>query len=199
MADVVSVIAAALVARSFRRERVFRSPEDAFAYDEQQFRDLFRLPKDAVRALCDELRDILSPRTARRTALSVEAKVLTALRFYATGSYQRCVGQEVTISIAQSCVSDCISSVSKAICDLLLTRYCSFPRTAEELTHLKMAFTSVSGMPACIGAIDCTHVAIIGTSEPTYRECVCVNRKGYHSLNVQMACIFSPNFIVVLD
>lgn len=78
MADLGGVLAAALVLRSLRRQRVFRSPEDAFAYSEREFRDLFRLPKDAVRGLCDELRDVLTPRTARRTALSVEGKVSVA-------------------------------------------------------------------------------------------------------------------------
>lgn len=113
-------------------------------------------------------------------------QVLTALRFYASGSYQRSVGQDITVAIGQSAVSDCIGCVSKAICDALLTRYCSFPRSAEEIEHLKSGFAAISRMPGCIGAIDCTHIAIIAPSVPTYREAVYVNRKGYHSLNVQV-------------
>lgn len=75
MTELAGVLAGAVAVRSLTRQRVFRSPEDAFAYGEHQFRDLFRLPKEAAMALCDELRDVLSPRTARRTALPVEAKV----------------------------------------------------------------------------------------------------------------------------
>lgn len=112
--------------------------------------------------------------------------MLAALRFYATGSYQRSVGQDMTVSITQPAVSACIASVSKAINDALLRRYCSFPRSVEEVAHVKRGFVTLSKLPACIGAIDCTHIAIIGPSAPTYREAVYVNRKGYHSLNVQV-------------
>lgn len=38
-----------------------------------------------------------------------------------------------------------------------------------------------------IGAIDCTHVAIVGPKE---HEEGYVNHHGYHSLNVQMVCAF---------
>ncbi|XP_064482910.1 putative nuclease HARBI1 [Ornithodoros turicata] len=94
----------------------------------------------------------------------------------------------MAVAIDQSAVSRCISAVSKAIAAKLLQRYCAFPRTEEELAHIKKRFAAMSGIPGCIGAIDCTHIAIIAPSAPTYREAVYVNRKGYRSLNVQMVC-----------
>ena len=36
-----------------------------------------------------------------------------------------------------------------------------------------------------IGAIDCTHIAI---KEPSHDEFVYVNRKHFHSINVQIIC-----------
>ncbi|XP_045456070.1 putative nuclease HARBI1 [Melitaea cinxia] len=40
-------------------------------------------------------------------------------------------------------------------------------------------------LPGVIGCIDCTHVAIV---KPDHDEHLFFNRKGYHSLNVQMIC-----------
>ncbi|KAL4719275.1 hypothetical protein ACJJTC_016555, partial [Scirpophaga incertulas] len=40
-------------------------------------------------------------------------------------------------------------------------------------------------LPGVIGCVDCTHVAIV---KPKDNEHLYINRKGYHSLNVQMIC-----------
>ncbi|CAG5002234.1 unnamed protein product [Parnassius apollo] len=40
-------------------------------------------------------------------------------------------------------------------------------------------------LPGTVGCIDCTHIAIVMTSD---EEHLFFNRKGYHSLNVQMVC-----------
>lgn len=46
-------------------------------------------------------------------------------------------------------------------------------------------------MPGVIGCIDCTHIAI---TRPVEEEHTFFNRKGYHSLNVQMvSCWINSN------
>nr|XP_037280721.1 putative nuclease HARBI1 [Rhipicephalus microplus] len=55
----------------------------AFPTD-MEFRQCFRLSKQTVRSLCDELDPII--RCQRASGLSTETKVLCALRFFATGS-----------------------------------------------------------------------------------------------------------------
>ncbi|XP_031333706.1 putative nuclease HARBI1 [Photinus pyralis] len=47
-----------------------------------------------------------------------------------------------------------------------------------------------NGFPGIIGAIDCTHVAIIAPphEDPHYPGMVFLNRKGYCSINVQIIC-----------
>lgn len=45
--------------------------------------------------------------------------------------------------------------------------------------------------PGIIGCVDCTHVAIIGppVNDELYPEHIYINRKGYHSINVQLVSI----------
>jgi len=49
----------------------------------------------------------------------------------------------------------------------------------------KQQFYSMAGFPNVIGCIDCTHVKVIAPSRNEYEY---VNRKGYHSINVQLIC-----------
>lgn len=45
-------------------------------------------------------------------------------------------------------------------------------------------------MPGVIGCIDCTHVAIFPPpiNHPNFPENIFINRKNYHSINVQLIC-----------
>ena len=45
--------------------------------------------------------------------------------------------------------------------------------------------------PGIIGCIDCTHVAIFppGITDEEHPEHLYVNRKGYHSINVQLVSL----------
>lgn len=49
-------------------------------------------------------------------------------------------------------------------------------------------FTEIAGFPGIIGAVDGTHIAIVAPSNQNeqYKEYTYVNRKGFHSLNVQL-------------
>lgn len=79
-----------------------RSRQDGFALDETDFVQLFRLSKHAARDLCEDLRPYLAPVSRRADCLTVETKVLCALHFYATGSYQMPVGNELETALPQS-------------------------------------------------------------------------------------------------
>lgn len=50
-------------------------------------------------------------------------------------------------------------------------------------------FFETTGFQGCIGCIDCTHVAIAPPNKDplnAHPEYIYVNRKGYHSVNVQL-------------
>lgn len=50
------------------------------------------------------------------------------------------------------------------------------------------SFLQKHQFPGIIGCVDCTHVSIIAphTDDPEFPEYVYVNRKNYHSINVQL-------------
>ena len=55
----------------------------------------------------------------------------------------------------------------------------------EEILRVFEDFEQVSYLPRVSGAIDGSHIHIIAPSEDEY---VCVNRKRYHSINIQAVC-----------
>lgn len=70
---------------------------------EARFIELFRVSKQ----LFQDLYDILSPHLMESRyicGVSVKQKLLVALRFYATGSYQRSIGEDFNLGMSQTCV-----------------------------------------------------------------------------------------------
>ena len=65
----------------------------------------------------------------------------------------------------------------------LIHQYVRFLDNEEEITQTKRKFFSIARMPNTIGIIDCTHIHI---QAPHEREWEFVNRKGRHSINVQL-------------
>ena len=57
--------------------------------------------------------------------------------------------------------------------------------TAAERQEIKQGFFEKGGFPGVIGCIDGTHVRIQG---PSAHKSEIVNRKGFHSINVQVIC-----------
>jgi len=108
-----------------------------------------------------------------------------ALRFYATGAFQSVVGE--LLGIDQSTASRTISRVTKALVRQM-PKWVKLP-TQREADATKAAFYHMAGFPNVIGCIDGTHVRILA---PIDNEHEFVNRKNYHSINVQVmpnACL----------
>lgn len=108
---------------------------------------------------------------------------MLALRFYATGSMQQVLGD--IAGVHKSTVCKCILKVSIAIASLARL-YIHMPQTAEELNQTSYQFYNIAQFPKVIGAIDCTHIAIL--SPGSERGELYRNRKGIFSYNVQTIC-----------
>ncbi|CAN7974991.1 unnamed protein product [Ixodes persulcatus] len=157
--------------------------------DDDEFRRHYRLSKNIVRWLCDELRDDAASRRQRRarTVMTVGQQVLCALRFYATESYtlknKGTVGQVASdrhLAVHRTTVSACVCAVATAII--------ACPQTAEERAATQEAFLRRGSLPGVVGCVDGTFVAIKGPSkyDPTVTKALYACRKLYYALNVMV-------------
>ncbi|CAB3241775.1 unnamed protein product [Arctia plantaginis] len=113
-------------------------------------------------------------------------KLLIALSFYATGSYQSLVGQSAFHNVSQATVSRAVGQVTKALNDpTIYHKYVRFPLEQQDRNDIKAKFYHKFKIPGVLGCIDGTHVAIL---RPHVHEERYFNRKGYHSLNVMIVC-----------
>ncbi|KAL4702127.1 hypothetical protein ACJJTC_016669 [Scirpophaga incertulas] len=75
-----------------RNRRRLRSQLNIRKIHDLEFVGNYRLSRELFEALCQEIIPLLPPK-ARRHAIEPTVKILTALNFYARGSYQGAVGQ----------------------------------------------------------------------------------------------------------
>ena len=107
-------------------------------------------------------------------------QILLALRFYATGSIQTVLGDLLGVTQPTSCRT--IRKVTDA-----LTPHCQdWLRMPDQAAADRQAikFARMAGFPSVIGCIDGTHIRI---QAPYQMEHEYVNRKNFHSINVQVS------------
>ncbi|XP_045457794.1 putative nuclease HARBI1 [Melitaea cinxia] len=171
-----------------------RYADNAFAMSDEEFKKCYRFSKELFEILHNDLVPLL-PRTTRRSDISTRYKVLVALSFYATGSYQRLVGTTHGTLMSQQSVSRAIKEVTNALnTDVIVNKWLKFPQTRRERDHIKQRFYEKFQIPSIVGAIDGTHVAII---RPAQNEERFYNRKGFHSRNVLIICDADMNILSV--
>ncbi len=181
-----------IAARALRRERVFRERTDMFAESDEWLFSRFRLPREVLIDLCNSLEPHLSHITNRSHPIPPYLQVLCTIGLLATGTFQREIGDRAGIS--QPSISRAIHKVVKAIVGLMPT-YVKFPYDVAQQMVVKRGFYEISGIPNTIGAIDCTHVRI---KAPSANAINYVNRKNYHSINIQIVCDASCNILNVV-
>ena len=139
----------------------------------------YRMPKACIMELCTILENDLKMQRNISTTLTVEEQVLICLKLLASDSFQN-VSKDY-IDISQPTVSRIFKKFLQSLCSKA-ARFIFMPTPQEQLQE-KQKFYHIAGFPLVIGAIDGTHIPIIA---PNANEHLYVNRKGYHSLNVQV-------------
>jgi len=119
--------------------------------------------------------------TMRSHAFPVSLQVMVALRFYATGSFQL-VNADVH-RLSRSSVSNITRDVTQCL-NRVSNQYIKMPTDQVELNTNMQGFHNIADFPN-VRAIDGTHIRIKSPSED---EHLYVNRKNYHSVNVQGVC-----------
>ncbi|XP_017474296.1 PREDICTED: putative nuclease HARBI1 [Rhagoletis zephyria] len=141
-----------------RRKKIVQCRPNFFTlYDEKDFRERFRLCKQAARDVLELIRPNIQHATTWNNSLSPEHMLAIALRFYATGSTQQLMADAAGVSI--STVSRVITLVSHEIARLR-KQFIQFPVAIKEIRKTQKDFFMVSKFPRVISALDCTHVKI---------------------------------------
>ncbi len=180
-------------ARLINREQIFRdrtNPLDAYC-DEELYKRC-RFDRAGLMYLCDLLREDLETAANRSSALPIATQVYVAVRYLAAGALQLVTADTVVVS--QPSVSRCVKNVVASLAEKL-GQFVRFPTLADETTKMKQDFYKLQKMPGIVGALDCTHVKIKapGNDEQAY-----VNRKNFHSINVQAICNADRRFVNVV-
>ena len=170
---------------ALQRERVFRdrtSPLDS--YSDKRMHKYYRFTRNGMMHIIDKLEPHLRPQTLRSHAIDATTQIFIALRFYAIGCFYSTSAAHHSISEASVC------RVVHRVTDVLVAPkddHIKWPTSQDDITRNQWDFFALYGFPGAIGAVDCTHVPFdccpFGENEHVY-----VNRKGIHSINVQLIC-----------
>ncbi|CAC5377397.1 HARBI1 [Mytilus coruscus] len=176
---------------ALRKQRVYRDRIELATLSDRQIRSRFRFKRESIQFISDLLRNDLSHTTRRSQPISVEMQVMLALRFYASGSFLEVIGDTMGVDKATACRA--VNDVTNALLSKK-DQFIKWPARQEERDRNKQGFFRGGLFPGVIGCIDGTHVKIQAPSEdePAY-----VNRKGWHSINVQGVCDHEGKFINV--
>ena len=174
-----------LLQRAMRRERVFRDRLNPLErYDDHDFLYRYRLPKVVVLEIVDNIGAHLERTTRRSGAVPAVLQVCVTLQFLDCANFQRSAGD--IHGISKATVSRSIRRVISAIA-AKAKDYIKFSERPVDVHRVKRGYDEYAGFPNVIGSIDGTQIAIKAPSE---EEWLFVNRKGYHSINVQV--FFTP-------
>lgn len=172
---------AALVGHLHRRPRQFRRTDVAYEFlDDIDLRKRYRFSSRNIDRLVRLIGHRLERPKKRNQPLSPRQQIMIALRFYATGNFLQVIGDTFGVDVAT--VSRVLTNVTDALFNLK-DLVIQFPVTDVARNAAKRGFFSMRGFPGVVGCIDGTHVRII--SPPKDEEAAYVNRKHYHSINVQ--------------
>ena len=128
-------------------------------FNDADFLYRFRVSKDSASYLVQHLQ--LERKTCASTALLPVQKLVIALNFYATGTFQRVLGDLSGVHL--STVSRIVHQVTKELCTL----FPSFIHLrANDVRRIKEDFYAMNGFPNVVGALDCTHIRISKPSVP---------------------------------
>lgn len=172
-----------------KRFRDHLNPFDG--YSEKQIYDRYRFPPVVIFELIELVNVDLEYLTKRSAALTPLQQMCCALRYLASNSFQSVVGD--TLHFSKSTSNTAIWKVINAIVRRS-EQFILFPNE-EQLPAIKRGFFEKANFPNVVGLVDGTHVKVIVPKDIEY---VYVNRKSFHSINVQVILILKMQISPVL-
>ncbi|XP_067894158.1 putative nuclease HARBI1 [Heterodontus francisci] len=168
--------------RAYPAGRVYRPRLSYLQLSERQCRRRLQLSRETVTSLCEMLAVGVASNCLGAHPIPVALKMTIALNFYACGSFQASMAD--LCGVSQAAAHQC----RKVVTDALFHRannFITFKTDNTSQAERARGFGTKSGFPMVQGIIDRTHVAI---RAPAGQSGAFINRKGFHSLNVQLVC-----------
>ncbi|KAG5870318.1 hypothetical protein JTB14_038401 [Gonioctena quinquepunctata] len=191
MAGLINILGGELYRRERQRQinKTLRDHSDPFQMPEENFRQFFRLSREAAFDLFLEIEPHMEV-SRRNTRMAPVIRFISSLHFFAHGSYQKSVGKDSHCALSQPSVSKCLKEVVSIMNEHLGHHYIHFPSTVREIAVAKNRFFERFNFPGIVGCIDCTHIAIVPppANDLVYPGLAFINRKNYHSINCQIVC-----------
>lgn len=152
----------------------------------------YHMNREGIMFVTDLVRDTISTSTTRNKAITPEMKVIATLSYLTTG--EQCNSDDLGLS--QQTMSSIIKETVYALTSLdILRRFIQFPTTQEATATKQREFLALYGMKGIIGVIDGTHVRLAPPEEFTKEY---VNRKGQHTINVQVVLDQNYKFLDIV-
>ncbi|XP_061519805.1 putative nuclease HARBI1, partial [Anopheles gambiae] len=142
----------------------------------------FRVSKAIFLYLFDGLHAQLN--SQRCYGLDTKEQIAACLIFFATGSYQRGVGKDFHIAIAQKTFSKVLQQTLVPLHNLIRD-WIKLAMSEEERQEAKDFFFEKSGFENIVMCVDGTHIKI---KKPRNRPLQYLNRKNVYSINALIVC-----------
>ncbi|XP_020299186.1 putative nuclease HARBI1 [Pseudomyrmex gracilis] len=159
-------------------------------YTDEEFQMHFRIKRNTFQFLLELLRPNLCKQSNRfgRKPITPEKQLLVAIWMMATPNSYRCVSDRFDVGKATAW-----RSVHRVV-NALYAKVRMFIRwpTMQEAEQTMQKIEQLYGFPGVIGAIDGTHIKI---NAPKDNSDSYVNRKGYHSIQLQVICDAQLRFV----
>ncbi|XP_066585162.1 uncharacterized protein [Prorops nasuta] len=171
------------------RPRVINLMENViYAYHDEEFKRHFRMHRSTFYFLLDILKPHLKNINNDGPVISAEKQLYITLYVLATPDSYRSVVTKFNIGNATAWRA--VKRVVRALCQLR-NFFIRWP-TLEEVEATSNAIAVKYGFPGVIGIVDGTHVRIAAPKENSNAY---VNRKGFHSIQLQVICNEKMEFI----
>ena len=142
----------------------------------------FRINREEIEEICELVKDEMQPVGHTMMDLSLKQKVLLCRKTLESESFQST--SKGFLKVAQPTVSKVLTQFVNSI-TTKASRYIYMSRSREEVAKTKQDFYQLAGFPGVIGCIDGSHIPIVAPQED---EFVFINRKRFHSINIQAVC-----------
>ncbi|XP_060064932.1 putative nuclease HARBI1 [Ylistrum balloti] len=183
---------AALLSRT-ERSKIYGYADNVVPlYSEAHFRRMFRMSTATLDTLCDSIADfpeLKKDGSGGKESVPVRTQLLLTLWYL--GGLDTVIKIADRFGVSESTVIMCRTRIIKVILNHLKEKFICWP-FGQQAQDVVDNFSKRNGFPGILGALDGTHIQI---KAPQQHPQSYINRKNYHSIQLQAVCDSDMNFI----